>query len=341
MKPFTKSTIEKVYRYYEKNAGTGFREHLGASIIGDKCLRKQWYAFRWCCESEFSGRILRLFDTGIKEEQRLIDDLGMAGCEIYATDPKTGRQFQFETLGGHFGGSMDACVKGLVESDMWHVGEFKTHNEKSFSHLKRHGVKTSKPSHHAQMMAYMGLSGMIWAYYLAVNKNTDELYDERVAFAETSYFLLIKKAEQVIMSPVPLQRYSDDSECFECRYCQYRATCHDQEIPQVNCRTCRFSCPDIIKGGWHCKFPQSTTRSQLDKSAQESGCRGHVFIPELVPFAVGNSGDTWIEYDTPFGKLKNGGEYCSSREIKNQSLEILFDRKVMMVKSIFNDSEVV
>ena len=48
---------------------SGFRSHLGASVIGNKCKRAIWFNFRWVKKPEFSGRQLRLFNRGHKEEE--------------------------------------------------------------------------------------------------------------------------------------------------------------------------------------------------------------------------------------------------------------------------------
>ena len=41
---------------------------------------------------------------------------------------------------------MDAVVRGLVESNKWHVAEFKTSNAKSFRDLADKGVEMSSRS---------------------------------------------------------------------------------------------------------------------------------------------------------------------------------------------------
>ena len=52
---------------YEEAQGDGFREHLGASLIGKSCERALWYDFHWATRSRHEGRILRLFETGQRE----------------------------------------------------------------------------------------------------------------------------------------------------------------------------------------------------------------------------------------------------------------------------------
>ena len=40
------------------------RWHLGASEIGDDCMRRVWMKFRWIKQEQFDGRRLRLFKQG-------------------------------------------------------------------------------------------------------------------------------------------------------------------------------------------------------------------------------------------------------------------------------------
>jgi hypothetical protein len=40
-------TKAAIFAAYEAEAGDGFREHLGASLIGKDCERALWYDFRW------------------------------------------------------------------------------------------------------------------------------------------------------------------------------------------------------------------------------------------------------------------------------------------------------
>ena len=134
-------TLSAIYASFEARQGDGFRDHLGASLIGKSCARALWYDFRWATPARHTGRILRLFETGQLEEARLVRDLRATGATVLEVDPETGRQFRVEAHGGHFGGSLDAVALGLLEAPKtWHVVEFKTHSAKSFAELVGKGV---------------------------------------------------------------------------------------------------------------------------------------------------------------------------------------------------------
>jgi len=140
-------TLTAIHATYEARQGDGFRDHLGASIIGKSCARALWYDFRWVTPARHSGRILRLFETGQMEEDRLVRDLRATGATVLDVDPDTGRQFRVKAQGGHFGGSLDGVALGLLEAPKtWHVLEFKTHSVKSFAELTAKGVAWCSPS---------------------------------------------------------------------------------------------------------------------------------------------------------------------------------------------------
>ena len=135
-------TRDAIFAAYEADADDGFRQHLGASLIGKSCERALWYDFRWATPARFPGRMLRLFETGQLEEARLVRNLRRIGATVLEVDPETGRQWRVEAHGGHFGGSLDGVALGLLEAPKtWHVLEFKTHSAKSFRELVAKGVR--------------------------------------------------------------------------------------------------------------------------------------------------------------------------------------------------------
>ena len=80
---------------------------MGASLIGHNCDRYIWLTWRWALKPEFKGRILRLFDTGKREESRLIEELRGIGATVWDVDPDSGDQWRVSACNGHFGGSLD------------------------------------------------------------------------------------------------------------------------------------------------------------------------------------------------------------------------------------------
>ena len=288
----TSLTREAIFAGYEADASDGFRSHLGASLIGKACERALWYDFRWTTKARFEGRVLRLFETGNREEERLVRNLRRTGATVLEVDPETGRQYRVQAHGGHFGGSLDGVAIHLLEAPKaWHVLEFKTHSNKSFTDLVAKKVRESKPQHFAQMQIYMNLMGMNRAMYLAVNKDTDDLYVQRVE-ADVAYTeQLLEKARRIIFAPTPLPRISEEPSWYQCRLCDHADVCHGSRAAEVNCRTCLHSSP--VEGGWHCDRHQKPL-SEVD---QRTGCEQHLYLPPLVPAAQVDAGEDWVDYE--------------------------------------------
>ena len=284
-------TLSAILAAYEAEQGDGFREHLGASLIGKSCERALWYDFRWVTGARFSGRILRLFETGQLEEARLVRNLRATGATVLDLDPQSGRQWRVEAHDGHFGGSLDAVAIGLLEAPKtWHVVEFKTHSAKSFRELAAKGVALAKPQHFSQMQIYMHLTGITRAMYIAVCKDTDDLHIERVTADADVAMRLLEKARRLITAKRPPARISEDAQWWECRFCDHRAACHEGGAAVITCRSCLHSTP--VEDGWRCaRFDNA-----LDRAAQRNACAKHLFIPDLVPAEIVDAGLDHVVY---------------------------------------------
>lgn len=245
--------VEAATKYHLSQADEP-RKHLGASVIGDPCERKSWLTFRWAKQEDFTGIKLRLFNRGHEEEARFIRWLEMAGFKVWDKDPETGEQFKISGSKGHFGGSTDGLVRFPTrygfENLVW-LGEFKTHNEKSFNNLLSKKLQLSKPQHFRQMCSYGKLRDIKYGLYCAVNKNDDELYFEIVELdfrlAEDLYI----KADNVIFSQEPRPMVAKSKTYFDCKYCHFSGICYDNEVPQKNCRSCKNAHPSE-NGEWDC-----------------------------------------------------------------------------------------
>lgn len=268
------STVTRIYAAYEKkNAQQTRRGYLGVSSLGHACERYLWLSFRQCVTPKFDGRVLRLFDTGNWEEKRIVADLRAVGCDVHEVDPSNGRQFGFVAVDGHLRGHMDAAVSGLMESpSTWHVAEFKTHNEKSYADLVKQGVEKSKPMHYVQMNTYCGLSGMESMVYIAVNKNTDDIYIERLPFDPKRFAKDMERAARIVYSEEAPLRLSENPSWYECKWCEAYEQCHGTAAPDTSCRSCAHSTP-VADGKWTC-----------EAKGIECGepCDQHLHRPELL-----------------------------------------------------------
>ncbi len=256
------------------------RFYLGASAIGHECERKLWFNFRFMGLESFSGRMLRLFARGQREEDYAIGNLRAAGCEVQETDPNTGRQFAF--LSGGFGGSCDGIIlSGVPEApDKPHVLEIKTHSKKSFDDLVANGVEKSKPQHYVQMQVYMAAFDIDRALYYAVCKDDDRLHIERVKHDQQVSKWAVERAQRIIYDnriPPPL---STDPTWYQCKFCSAHAACHRKEPAPKNCRTCQHGSMKI-DGEWNC----AKWGADVPEDAQLEGCDDWFELVDLaVPF---------------------------------------------------------
>lgn len=310
----TPETIKAIYQHYERKTQS-HRPHLGASRIGLPCDRALWYEFRHCQMPKFPGRILRLFETGHREEARVIANLRAIGIEVYDRDPRDpSKQINYHDLDcPHFAGSLDGIGRGFVEAPKaWHVIEIKTMNKKQFDTLESlsSGVKGLKPEHYAQMQIYMHWSKLDRAYYFCVCKDDDRIYGERVHYDKDAALELTERAHRIIYADVPPDKKSTNPDRPPCLWCEYKDLCYGHKCADVNCRTCAHSSP-YKTGTWKCA-----------KKAYQTGsifCRNHIFIPDLVPMeCTGADADAGtISYITDYGKeIINGPGNMSSEEIK-------------------------
>jgi len=319
------TTVARIYEAYENDADDGNRPHLGASLIGHACERYLWMTFRWVDSKKFPGRMLRLFETGQLAEARFTANLRRIGVEVHDVTPD-GQQWRVSDLGGHFGGSMDGAARGFPEAPKtWSVVEMKTHNDKSFAALVKEGVQKSKPMHYAQMMVYCGYTGMDRAVYLAVNKNTDELYSERIEFDPVEFARLKARAERVIRAAEPPLKCSEDPSWYVCKICSFHENCHGEAAPAVTCRTCAHSTPEMDGDSrWSC------TQHRADRTIedQRTGCDQHRYIPILLQNFAKQSdyvnGD--VVYETETGPFVNGDPSngaLASQEIRDCQQKVM------------------
>ena len=252
----TSATIERIYAAHAAQAARDRdRPHLGASLLGHDCLRYLFYSFRWQTDAP-DGRLARLFQTGHREEVRMIAELRAIGVDVHDRDPATGEQYRFMTLGGHIAGSCDGIIEGgLPEAPKArHVLELKTSNARQFATLQRQGVLAHKPVHVVQMEVYMAAFGLERAYYLCVCKDTDELYAERLARTPGVAEAALARAEPVVFArhPRDVPRLSEHPGWHACRFCSARPVCHEQAPPRRHCRSCVQAHPQP-DGAWLCQ----------------------------------------------------------------------------------------
>ncbi|MGY3265845.1 hypothetical protein [Lysobacter sp. HA35] len=305
--------VSAIYAWWE-NKTERPRTYLGGSVIGRECERQLWYSFRWCGTGtrEFDGRMLRLFDRGHREEPRFIEELRGIGCEVWDVDPQSGQQFRFKAVAGHAAGGIDGVAVGLPEAPKtYHLLEFKTHGAKSFATLARDGVAKAKPEHWAQMQIYMRWAQLERAQYIAVNKDTDELYAERIHADKDAGERLEAKAERIIRAAEPLPRIANDAADYRCKFCPAATVCHSTKLPQPNCRNCLHSTPEMDGDGrWSCARHGF---DDIPTDVQAEGCQQHRYVPALLArwgeAVDASEAEEWVEYRMASGETFRNGPW--------------------------------
>ena len=284
---------------------------LRCSKIGEGCDRSLWYDLHYVTPLQrHEGRLERLFQTGHREERRMIEDLRAIGCVVHEYDFSTAKQWRVNFLDGKLTGSADGVVENVPGSEKTaHLLECKTHNDKSFQDWKRNGVEKSKPVHFAQMQAYMHGLRLDRALYLCHNKNTDQVDAERVKYNPDVANALIEKAKRIYAADKPPEK----NESFACKWCRHGSVCSGNDWPRSNCRTCLHFTFGAAAGKCAAHNIELTPEKEL------AGCEDHRWIPDLVPgeqFDFAEDG-TKISY-----RLKDGVVFTDGDGFKPAAPEV-------------------
>lgn len=273
------TTAAAIYALHARRvAAEKARGYLGWSALGNECDRALWYGFRRAGAAPIDGRLARLFDTGHREEARLLDELRALGYQVWDRD-ENGQQFGVSSVGGHLRGHADAVVLGLAEAPKTpHLVDVKTIKAKKFDELLKKGMRAMYPKYHAQGIGYCGHLKLDRAAFIFVCKDDDRIHVERFEFDREEFDRLEAKARRIIFSATPPQRLSEDPAWFGCKFCDFHPVCHGDQVPAVNCRTCAHATPveTVDRGAWVCERGQSA----IQHSAEAHSC--HLFIPPLL-----------------------------------------------------------
>lgn len=208
------------------------RDYLGASCIGEPCARRLVYEIIHTppdAGRDFDGAALRIFDAGHCFESLSIRWLRAAGFDL-RTERRNGGQFGFSAVGGRLRGHIDGVIVGgpdvgLVWPALW---EHKALNTRSWNDLVKHGLGVSKPIYFAQVQLYMAYMELAVTLFTALNKDTQALYHEVVAFDPSKAQGISDKAAEIIRAADAgelLPRIGTASDFYICRLCPYQRRC--------------------------------------------------------------------------------------------------------------------
>ena len=207
------------------------RSYLGASQIGDPCLRRIQYDLRGQAGEDLGGKTRRIFDRGNTYEDKAAQWLRAAGFVVQTHNQ--GRQFGFVSAKGQFRGHIDGIVhegpaiEGLTYPCIW---ENKCLGAKGWKSIAKDGVAKAYPQYADQVAVYQfHLDHLAPALFTAVNADTMEIHAELVAFDPVRAQNAIDRAVTIIRAEQAgelLPKVSNDPSQFPCPWCRYKSVCH-------------------------------------------------------------------------------------------------------------------
>jgi len=313
--PEPENTIQKLIDAYHESQAEKPRQHLGCSQLGHHCDRYLWLSFRWAVIEPFPGRILRLFRRGQMEEKTLTADLRAIGIDVRDSQQRV-----------DFGKFVSGSVDGIAESGVpgapksRHVVEYKTHSLKSFNDLEEKGLEKSKPMHYVQLQLYM--KGMVIdrGLYVAVCKDDDRIYTERVHYNAEVADKAVARGHRITMAERMPEPCSADATWYLCKWCPAHDFCFGSKTTkEVNCRTCAHSTP-LETSEFGCALFEN---DPIPADFQYTGCESHCIHPDLVPWQRMDSPSDRIAVYLIDGKQVQNGDpdhnVFSSRELLNDA----------------------
>ena len=203
------------------------RPYLGASIVGDECLRKVQYS--WWCKPVLAAGTREIFERGHHFEKRARARLIAAGFKFAPPEA-----LAFSAVGGALRGHADGIIIHgpdlpgiyLTFPLLW---ECKALNAKNWRAVERDGLEKTFPHYAAQVALYQAyLDVTNPALFTAVNADTCEFLHFLVPFnAERAQFWSDRAVNiiEATRAGELLPRAYDDPEDWRCRMCGHRKRC--------------------------------------------------------------------------------------------------------------------
>lgn len=197
------------------------RLRLGLSQIGHECDRFLWYKHNGQIGKQPDGKVLRLFQMGNMVEEQMVIDLKSAGFTLHSQQKAV--EFTQDDL--KLTGSCDGIIEGLLESQQPHLWECKSMGSKGYSKLLKDGYEAYNPSYKAQLHTYMLGLKLKRAFVTVYNKDTSELYQERVRLDRDYAVEMLRRAFDIIGTKKKPDRIQNRPDFYSCKWCDYHTEC--------------------------------------------------------------------------------------------------------------------
>jgi len=230
------------------------REYLGASLLGDPCVRRLCYIYAGVDVDpgkEISPKTQRIFDIGHEMEDFIAgqqsDADGVfkaaavrwfhdAGFDLRTHNSK-GEQFRWTAVEGKMSGAVDGVILSgpLPEKIRYPVlWECKALGVKGWNKIKKHGVKVGSETYYGQAQVNLGyLDGTSGSLFTAINKNDESLHHELIEFDPSRAQALSDRGVDVIRAVESghlLDRCANHSDFFVCKMCSYAERCWKVDV---------------------------------------------------------------------------------------------------------------
>lgn len=207
--------------YYEANQRPRLR--LGLSEIGHPCKRYLWYRHNGYPQTPISGRVLRLFELGNLIEDAVVNDLQLTGFTVHSRQRRVFFEDDDTVLNGH----IDGIVEGLIESSQPHLLEVKSANAKSFAKINGSYEKW-QPKYKAQVHVYMLGAKLKRCLVVVYNKDTSELYTERIHLDRDYAVRLLVDVFAALHQTTAPERACPNASWYMAKRCGYYKICFNQ-----------------------------------------------------------------------------------------------------------------
>lgn len=197
------------------------RTRLGLSEIGHHCPRYLWYRHHGYPLPIPDGRVLRLFRLGELIEEQAIIDLKSAGYTMHSHQ----HEIMFSDNGIELTGHIDGVIEGLVESKQPHLWECKSSSNKRFTELKKTGYEAWDEKYKTQIHVYMLGMRLKRCLVWVENKDTSEIYTERIHLDREYAVQQLQRAFAAIESTNPPERACTSQSWYLAKWCGYSGEC--------------------------------------------------------------------------------------------------------------------
>ena len=204
--------------------GKNTRQYLGASSIGNECIRKSQY--EWMCDPVFPSRKKDIFERGHFFEARTREHLIAAG---FGFMPPESERLKFKAVDGLFQGHADGIIEsGPAALEYPCIWEAKCLNAKGWKTIDRDGLTGLNAKYAAQVAVYQFyLNVTNPALFTVINADTCERLFFTVPFDSQLAQAMIDRAITVISATRAgelLPRAYDSPDDWRCKLCPFATT---------------------------------------------------------------------------------------------------------------------